>query len=207
MNCLLLIEVIAVTMTLLQSAVAGDRIAGRWGSEQRSIGGLGISFDFSEGGKCNKTTGVMVDGRWTRRGDTLTRVLPTGQGKFETQSIVVSIQGNSMTQLIDGQRRVLKRVRDAASSADSIDGLWTYRHEAGGIAYEDYGPDGRFLFRLPAATESCSWEVARNRLRLSVNGITTEFTFSIAGDVLALDHEGERQVFRRENILPPPLKQ
>jgi len=205
MNCLLRVEVIA--MVLLQLVTASDRIAGRWGSEQRSVGGLGIAFEFSDRGKCDKITGVMVDGRWSLRGDKLTRVLPTGQGKSETQSIVVSIHGNSMTQLIDGERRVLKRVRDAASSADSIDGLWTYRHEAGGIAYEDYGPYGRFLFRLPAATESCSWEVIGNRLRLSVNGITTEYTFSIAGDVLALNHEGERQVFRRENILPPPLKQ
>ena len=197
-----------VSVVFVQSSVDPSRLVGRWDSNDRSRGGLGVSLVLHEAAKCSKITGAMLDGRWTLSGTALTRTVPTGQGGSETQKMSVSIQGNTMVQIIDGERRTLKRVGGRAAGSQSINGIWSYPHDAGGVAYEDYESDGRFLFRLPITTEACAWKADRNHLRLTVGDVTTDFEFTVLDtNRLELVHDGEHQAFHRESaILPSTAK-
>ena len=77
-------------------------------------------------------------------------------------------------------------------------GVWSYPHPAGGPAYEDFEPDGRYLFRLPISTTLGTWRADQTQLHLTVNQQTRSFNWSINAGRLTLEHAGMRDVFRRE---------
>lgn len=191
-----------VISVLLWQSHGSPQLVGRWDSEGRSRGGIGTTLTLSEDGKCSKTTGAMVDGRWTLAAGQLTIVL-TDDGKPDKQVISVTITGDTMTQLTDGERRNLKRVNPPGRVTEAIEGVWSYPHYAGGTAYEDYEPDGRFLFRLPIRTDPCSWTASANHLKLIMDG-EADFRWEITeGGRLTLEHGGERETFHRENSILP----
>jgi len=191
-----------VVFTLLAQALNPDALIGRWDDDQRSRGGIGIAITFAEHGKCSKTTGVMVDGRWTFANLALTRTIPIGSDRSETAVIPVKFTGKGMIQSIDGESRTLERIDDRGLET-SVEGVWSYPHPAGGIAYEVYETGGRFLFRLPAVTEPCSWSSGGHLLQMTVNSIVTEFKWNVTQRRLTLESEGQRQVFHRGSAIVP----
>jgi hypothetical protein len=148
----------------------------------------------------------MVDGRWTLRDNTLTRIVSIDSGRTETQVLVVTIDESVMTQSMKNERKKLQRVGPRQNALDSIEGTWSYPHDAGGTAYEFYESDGRFLFRLPITTEPCSWAVDGDQLRSSMSALTSDSKWEITGDRLELNHDGDRQVFHRETTILPPAE-
>jgi hypothetical protein len=191
-----------VLLVMLSQSQSSEQLVGRWDAERRSRGGLGTILTLSEGGRCTKTTGAMVDGRWAWAAGQLTIVL-TEDGKSDKQVITATVTGNTMTQLIEGERRVLKRVSPPGRVA--IEGVWSYPHYAGTTAYDDYEPDGRFLFRLPMRTDPCSWAANGNHLKLIMDG-EVDFKWEITEGRLTLEHGGERLTFHRENSILPSAK-
>jgi hypothetical protein len=146
-----------------------------------------------------QTTGAMVDGTWQLTGDRLTRsVVATPEGKVETESFTLAIQGNALRLGPGTDRPAMTRVGQPTSGAPPIPGLWTWAHPAGGMAFEDYQPDGRYLFRLPIKSDPCQWAVDGGELRLTTRGETRRFQWRLAGDVLTLAHDGKSDAFRRE---------
>lgn len=190
-----------VLLAMLSQSQSSERLVGRWDAEQRSRGGLGATLTFSEGGKCTTTLGAMVEGRWTLAAGQLTKVM-----NDNSKSVVpVTITGNTMTQLIEGERRILKRISPPGRGTEAIEGVWSWPDVAGSTAYEYYEAGGRFLFRLPMRTDPCSWAVSGNHLKL-ITDHEADFKWEITKDVLTLDHDGKRATFHRENSILPSAK-
>src|SRR5438132_14053571 len=129
-----------------------------------------------------------------------------GKGQLVTQHGTSTVQGTTQKQVLDGQARQLTRSGAALQGRPSIVGVWTYRHPAGGQAYEEYKADGRFLFRLPIRTAACRWTVEGDRLRITTGSDTQDSRWRIAGDRLTLEASGQSESFHRETagIIPHP---
>ena len=192
-------------LVMLSQSLSSEQLVGRWDAEQRSRGGLGTILTLSEGGKCTTTIAAMVDGRWTLAAGQLTIIWLNDNGKSDTQVIPVTITGDTMTQLIEDERRVLKRVSPPERGTAAIAGVWSYPHVAGATAYDDYESDGRFLFRLPMRTDPCSWAASGNYLKL-ITDHEANFKWEITEGELSLEHDGERTTFHRENSILPSAK-
>ena len=190
-----------VLLVMLSQSQSSEQLVGRWDAEQRSRGDLGTILTLGKGGKCTTTLGAMVEGRWTLAAGQLTRVM-----NDNSKSVVpVTITGNTMTQLIEGGRRILKRISPPGRETGAIEGVWSWPDVAGSTAYEYYEAGGRFLFRLPMRTDPCSWAVSGNDLKL-ITDHEADFKWEITEGGLTLEHDGERVIFHRENSILPPAK-
>ena len=174
-----------------------SRLAGRWDSQARSRGGLGYWLSLDANGSCTKTTGAMIDGRWTLVGTHLTRTVLIEDGHTDVSELTTTIGRRSMTQTIGGEKRELMRAGALNHGTAGLEGTWTYAHPAGGIAYEEYTADHRFLFRLPMVTEPCSWSATETTLEIVLNSTTTDYAWRIAHEVLTLTHEGAEWTMTR----------
>ena len=174
-------------------------LIGRWDVVTRSRGGIGAWLTLSAGGSCSQTTGAMVDGTWQLTGDRLTRsVVATPEGKVETETLAMAIQDDTLRLGPETGRPSMTRVGQPTSGAPAIVGVWKWAHPAGGTAFEDYQPDGRYLFRLPIKTDPCRWTVDGEQLRLTTPGETRTFLWRVTGNSLTLEHDGKPDAFRRE---------
>ncbi len=190
-----------VLLAMLSQGQSSEQLVGRWDAEQRSRGGLGTILTLSEGGRCTTTLGAMVEGRWTLAAGQLTIVM-----NDNSKSVIpFTITGNTMTQLIEGERRILKRISPSGRGTGAIEGVWSYPHVAGSTAYEYYEAGGRFLFRLPMRTDPCTWAASGNHLKL-ITDHEADFKWEITEGALTLDHDGKRIIFHRENSILPPAK-
>ena len=188
-----------IVLSLLAQTATVPSLAGRLDVVVRSRGGIGAWLTLFAGGSCTQTTGAMVDGTWQLTGDQLTRsVVATPEGTVATESFTMAIQGNSLRLGSGTDRPAMTRVGQPTSGAPPILGLWTWAHPAGGTAFEDYLPDGRYLFRLPIKSDPCQWAVDGGALRLTTRGETRNFQWRLAGTVLTLAHDGKSDAFRRE---------
>ena len=185
-------------LVMLSQSLSSEQLVGRWDAEQRSRGGLGTILTLSEGGKCTTTIAAMVDGRWTLAAGQLT-IVNTDSSKSVTP---VTITGDTMTQLIEGERRVLKRVSPPGRGTEAIEGVWSWPYPPDSTAYEYYEPDGRYLFRLPMRTDPCSWAASGSHLKL-ITDHEADFNWGITKGALTLDHDGKRVIFHRENSILP----
>jgi hypothetical protein len=177
-----------------------DSLVARWDSETRSRGGIGAWLELAASGTCTQTTGAMIDGTWILEGDRLTLDITEKDGKRHSQSVTVAIAGARQTQVAAGQSRQLARVGITESGDQPLVGIWSYPHYAGGTAYEQYGNDGRYLFRLPIRTTQCRWTVNGNQLQIVGGSQKRAFRWSLEGDRLVLENGAERNSFRRERI-------
>jgi hypothetical protein len=192
-----MIFAVLLLVLLLQNPGLEPLVA-RWDPETRSRGGIGTWIELATGGTCSQTTGAMLDGTWTLEGDRLTIHITEADGKRHSQSVTMAIAGARQTQVVDGENRQLARVGTAESGDQPLVGFWSYPHYAGGTAYEQYGRDGRYLFRLPMRTTSCRWTANGNQLHMVQGSHQREFRWSLEGDRLILGSGAERNGFHRE---------
>jgi hypothetical protein len=154
---------------------------------------------------CMQTTGAMVDGTWQRDGDRVIRKVPQGPGGNEqTDELRISIADRTLTMQVGQNRQELTRVGPSTTSGSALLGIWSYPHPAGGTAFEDFEADGRYLFRLPMGSVSCTWRADQSRLSITLNRETEVFRWTLDGNRLTLERNGRRDVFRRETSSLPP---
>jgi len=193
-----------ILIAALLQASTPDPLVGRWDTGARSRGGLGTWFTLSSDGRCAETTGAMVDGTWQLIGDQLVRRVPESpDGRIQTDTMAVAISDRTLTMRAGATMRQLMRVGLPAESGPALVGVWSYPHPAGGTAYEDFERDGRYLFRLPISTTSCTWRADQTELQITANRQAQSFKWNLDGTRLTLEHDGARDVFRREATILP----
>jgi hypothetical protein len=196
------VKTLLIVLPLLAQTGPAPALTGRWDVVTRSRGGIGAWLTFAADGSCTQTTGAMVDGTWQLTGDRLTRsVVATPEGKVETETFTVAIQGTALRLGPGTDRPAMTRVGQPTSGAPPLPGVWTWPHLAGGTAFEDYQPDGRYLFRLPIKTDPCQWAADGGELRLTTRGEMRTFQWRLAGNDLTLIHDGKADAFRREQTV------
>ena len=194
-----MVKVLLIVLSLLAQTDAARSLTGRWDVVTRSRGGIGAWLNLGAGGSCSQTTGAMLDGTWRLSDGQLTRALVvTPEGKVETEAFTMVIEGNTLRLGPATDRPAMTRVGQPTAGASPIVGVWTWTHPTGGTAFEEYLPDGRFLFRLPIKTDPCLWVATAQQLQLTILGETRTFTWRVAGDALTLERDGKPDAFRRE---------
>jgi hypothetical protein len=186
----------------LLQAIAAEPLVGRWDVESRSRGGLGTWTTLSADHTCTETTGAMVDGTWQLTRDRLIRKVPEGPGgNIQTEELTIAVADGALTMRVGPNTRQLTRVGPPATRKPALVGVWSYPHPAGGTAYEDFEPDGRYLFRLPMTSMSCTWRADPMRLQLIMNQQAQSFRWSLDGTRLTLERDGKHEVFHRETAV------
>lgn len=186
-------------LAALMQAPMTEPLVGRWDAEARSRGGLGTWMTLSADHTCAQTSGAMVDGTWQLTGDRLTRKVSEGPGaSVHTEDLMITVSEGTLTMQVGPDKRQMTRVGQPSARGPALVGVWSYPHPAGGPAYEDFEPDGRYLFRLPISTTLGTWRADQTQLHLTVNQQTRSFNWSINAGRLTLEHAGMRDVFRRE---------
>jgi hypothetical protein len=191
-------------LLLSLKSAASSPLVGRWDAETRSRGGLGAWLELSPDGSCTESFGAMLDGSWRLSGENLTIETLDADGKPHARSAAATVNDNVQTQTANLVTRRLTRVGQRDSGTPWLVGVWSYPHPAGGVAYEQYSSDGRYLFRLPLSAKPCTWTATGSRLQIVVDKKARTLEWRLAADRLQL--EGSSQAsFRREeaNIIPP----
>jgi hypothetical protein len=185
-----------------QTGTAGSAsIIGTWEALSRSPGGLGSTIAFGPDNTMTFTIGEMVDMSYRLSGDSLFVTnadgdLPAAQISIVKDTLVVTRDGREQR-----ETRVSEPPRDSVGGdADSLVGLWTYRHYTGVPAYEEYTSDGGYHLRVPIRTLKGNYTTAGNSAMLHLmgdGGGDRAVKFAVAGDTLQLTWNGQTTRYLR----------
>lgn len=140
-----------------------------WESIESSQGGIGSAVHFSAVGTFQLSAVVPVETRYRLEESDL--ILETGSGSGPkpgaTETFPVTFGADSMTITSPDGKRLHKKRFDRPPGEDSpLLGDWTYEDEGQGSCFERYLADGSMLFRLPLDSESGTYRIQKQRVRL-----------------------------------------
>jgi len=200
----LLSLVIAVTVAAA-SALADERIVGRWDSESRTKGAIGNMYFFSADGAVALTVGAMIDFEYGVHDGEL-RIRREGR---TVQATRFSIDGDTLVRSgpKGGARHEARRMGAAKPGAAPIVGRWRSSHPSGGDAFEEFTPDGALRFRVPFATFSGSYRIDGSWLHLKVPNKPRSYAgiFRIDGDTLVVRWGQSSQAERLKRVDARPI--
>lgn len=178
-------------------------LTGFWESTETSLGGIGSALQFAADGRFEKLTVVQVDARYRLENDELVLTFG-GESPHEAAAVVsqrLAIAFGPETMSVtsaDGQQLDKKRIRVQAGEPSPLLGDWTYEMAGQGTCFERYRPDERMLFRLPLATQSGTYRIEKQRIRIAPSdGKTEKWRFARTGDTLLIGPKSRRVEYRR----------
>jgi hypothetical protein len=163
-----LISLIFVTLTLThaQTQISSRQLIGRWEAVNRSRGGLGSVFTVLNDSLCVVISGVLGDGTYRTKGDSLYRSMSDTPTK--ELAVLFNISGDSMIHRFPGrpERIVMRRIANGSTSPSAIQGLWFYQHYTRTTAFEEYTPNGQFHFRIDVTSDSSKYVLTGDTLTI-----------------------------------------
>jgi hypothetical protein len=169
-----------------QSAPAG--IVGRWRSLGASKGGIGEVWEFRSDGTVDYSPGAVVEMSW-RIEDNQLIIPPATVGGAEQKYTLNWLRDNNLGLETEGAVTRLARVGDRSNAGSPIVGEWIESREMNGRNLEARWlvyPGSKLLFIMPLAIQHGSYTISGTALQLKIPGLTPEFRFNLADDVLAL---------------------
>ncbi len=182
--------------------------AGRWESVERQQGGMGYTLEFQDAGVAKYTVGVMMDGTYRVRADTLLVSVGDSASGFETRRTAFRVAGDTLlvTPPQGGAPLAMRRTEPALAGGP-VTGSWTYAHPVGADAYETFTPEGQFFFRLFVQRASGTWGVTADSISVSFPG-NPPFAaqWALDGDRLSLtDRQGKTTLYHRAHRVLPAI--
>lgn len=160
------------SLLISMSAFADNSINGIWSSTERTKGGLGSQWVFTNTGHVTYTFGALVDFTYTITNNTLTTTL-LGADSDSTNNVTVqnfSLQDDTLTIHEAGQDTVMKRASPKKADKHPIVGDWTYMHKTGGAAMMRYRATGTAQFSLPFETRTGIYFLEKDKISISITG-------------------------------------
>lgn len=167
---------------------------GFWESIETSSGGIGAALELRADGVLRHCAVVLLDLDYRLEGDQVVLSDPTGTDQAPPATL-----GDNVMILTgpDGSTLEKKRLRAPPGGNSPILGDWSYDYYGQATAFESYTEDGKVHFRLPLRTETGTYRLDGDRIRVTLAGRRQKWVWSVEGDELLVGPRGERRRYRR----------
>lgn len=174
-------------------------IVGRWHSLETSNGGIGQIWELRSDGTADYSTGAVVTMPWRIENNQL--VLPPATKDGPEQKYTLKWLGdNKVRWEIDGDGVAeLERVGKRPDPGNPIVGEWMENREIGGRTLETrsvFYPRGEVLLLIPMSVQHGTYSTTGSALYLKQQGLTRQFKFKLAGNLLTVSASKGGQEFR-----------
>ena len=180
-----------------------DALIGVWEPVDRSKGGIGAVIELTRDGRYIQTMTALGDGFYRIDGDRIFfRNGPTA-AEDPKEAVRFAIDGDSLTFTgPDGSTTRRERIGAAPAGGPTIVGTWHDAYaDSPRQAYERYGADSRFEFRVPMASETSTYRVEGDTLVfVSKSGVEHPVMFQARADFLLLCQKGRDEGIEMHRI-------
>jgi hypothetical protein len=201
-----IVTVFLLILSISVSAAAQNNIVGKWAANVRTRGGLGGMWIFEPNGKASKSFGALVDFRYSADGRILKTVFKDAYTKtVEEDSSPYELHGDILiTNPTDTTRRQeMKRVGSPRVGADSIIGIWTYKHYTGGMATMEFTSSGLAQISVPFEVEKFLYTLSGQEIIITAESMPSyKRTMRLDNDTLIFPAEGDEKEKRYTRVAP-----
>ena len=188
---------IVMASALVCQPVVNEKLMGLWESESVSSGGIGSNIVFHKDGSFTTAMTVIVDLKYQVKDGKLYIAKNSGEPVSFDIGLDISFEKGALVIAgKDGKKETKLRV--TPNTDDSIVGIYKYRHNAGGTAYERYTSDGMLNFRLPMSKISGCFKPDKKQIRLEMkSGNSKTISYSLSGGKLTIGGDDDKSVYNR----------
>ena len=177
--------------------VTNKKLMGLWESGSVSSSGVGSNIEFRKDGSFTTAVTVIVDLKYQVKDGKLYISKDSNEPVSFDIGLDISFEKGALVITgKDGKKETKYRV--SPKTDDPIVGIYKYRHNAGGTAYERYTSDGMLNFRLPMSKISGCFKPGKKNISLEMKGGNIKtFTYSLSEEELIIGNQGDKSVYNR----------
>lgn len=168
----------------VQSAAEQKKLIGVWESSETTKGGLGAIYEFREDGGLMAGMGALVNSTYDPKDQYLQQFMNQPYEKSD----------------VDDSRPI--KIMGGPLEAPAYVGVWKFRHNTGGYAFQKITEDGRTMLRVPFPMPWGKYELKGRKIRITRAGCPpVEITYKVTEKTLELTTPGKKTL-RLVRVIP-----